>query len=162
MYIFYSRECQLWSGDPDQLRQLFNIWKTVECSEWVYVIRLLSFKKRYFLIHNCQTWFWANFLPESGSSSRQMKTFPFMLPPLVRFTKPPWIWPLVWSLLLRQIVILEAIWMILKANYHFDANFHSELWIWGSMLFAVSVETFPTFRGPGPIIVPLSLDSAAD
>lgn len=156
MYIFYSRECQLWSGDPDQLRELSNIWKTVECSEWVYVIRLLSFKKRYFLIHNCQTWFWANFLPESGSSSRQMKTFPFMLPPLVRFTKPPWIWPLVWSLLLRQIVILEAIWMILKANYHFDANFHSELWIWRIVLFAASVGAFPTFRGPGPIIVFMS------
>ena len=78
---------------------------------------------------------WANFLPESGSSSRQMKTFPFMLPPLVKFTKPPWIWPPVWSSFLRQIVILEAIWMILEVNYHFDTNFQSELWIWRNMLF---------------------------
>ena len=131
MYIFYSRESHLWSGDPDQLRELSNLWKTIE---WVYVIRLFSFKVRYFLIQ-LSNLVWANFLPESGSS-RQMKTFPFMLPPLVRFTKPPWIWPPVWSSFLRQIDILEAIWMTLEVNYHFDTNFHSESWIWRNMLFA--------------------------
>ena len=130
MYIFYSNKSHLWSGEPDQLRELFNISETFG---WVYVICLFSIKVRFFLIHNCQTWFWANFLPESGSSSRQMKTFPFMLPPLVRFTKPPWIWPLVWSLLYwgklsfwrqsewfwRRIIILTPISIL---NYEFGGS----------------------------------------